>query len=118
MSEHVSGANLQAGRTHILPKPGDSFSYWVKAIGGMLSIIGVIVAVTLYVSSLPQSAEKVRAELQAQATYNAQVFETKADAKDREQRFLDAMREMKDEIKEELKGIRADLKEPRYIPAS
>jgi hypothetical protein len=72
------------GRTHILPQANDSFGYWLKAIVGIVSIITAVVLSTIFLVKLPTSAENATAtlktEFQAQATYNAQTFETKQEA--------------------------------------
>jgi len=94
MAEHDDGRSTShPGRTHILPKGGDSLSYWLKAILGVVSLITVVVGVTLFVVTLPTSAERAIAALQnqfqANATYNAQTFQTKEEA-DARQAKLDA----------------------------
>lgn len=89
MAGHADGRHStdhpqHPGRTHILPKGGDSLGYWLKAIAGIVSLITVVVAVTLFVVTLPTSAERAIAALetqfQANATYNAQTFQTKEEA--------------------------------------
>jgi len=102
----------------VLPRANDSIDYKIKVTIGIVALVTTVAGFTLWAVGLPSNVEQGLVELrgivQAQATQNLQVFETKADADKREERFLDAQRE----IKEELKGIREDLKEPRYIPAS
>lgn len=49
------------GRTHILPKPGDTVSYWVKTATGIVSIIVIIVTIALYVAGIGERVSVVEA---------------------------------------------------------